>query len=95
MSNVKDVFFLRLLQHKDFYYIGMALCSVKLGKPVNGDIPPQMRRRYEYISRGLSALRKRIAGSNQEADDITIMATAYLAELTVSCGCVKRLHLLT
>lgn len=84
VSSARDSFFVRLLQHDDFYHIGMALCYIKFGSPISSKTPETMQRVFEYIGLGMNNLRKRIQIHERSTDDITIMATAYLAELAVN-----------
>ena len=81
VSRTKDLFFLLLLEEKDFYYVGMAMLGIKLGDRVGSESSYQMNHAYDLMGRGLSALRERIGQENQQADDITIMTTAYLMEI--------------
>lgn len=73
-----------LLQDADFYAIGIAYLSVKVGDYAENYGRDLSLLRYEFIGRGILRLRQRIERSSGFADHTTLMATAYLAEIAVS-----------
>lgn len=84
ISTLGQALFIWLLQDADFYAIGIAYLSLKVGDVAENYDRDLSLLRYEFIGRGILRLRQRIERSQGFADYTTLMATAYLAEIAVS-----------